>query len=77
MNQLKALFLDLDVHAYRLGRGQWAVLLMPIIYPQCWANIHYRLTRAIVYHFPIPVLKHVLLCRADKRCFQVFCIFVM
>jgi serine O-acetyltransferase len=34
---------------------------MPIVYPQTWANIHYRLTRAIVYGLPVPVLRHLLI----------------
>jgi serine O-acetyltransferase len=61
LSQLRCLIADLDVYAYRCGKGKWAIPLMPIIYPQCWANIHYRFTRAIVYHFRIPILKQLLL----------------
>jgi serine O-acetyltransferase len=61
MSQLSYLLSDLDVYAYRSGLGKWAIPLMPIIYPQAWANIHYRLTRAIVYSFKVPVLKQILL----------------
>lgn len=61
VRQLKYLLMDLDVYAFRCGLGKWAIPFMPVIYPQAWANVHYRLTRAIVYGMPVPVLKHVLL----------------
>ena len=61
MNQLKYLWMDLDVYAFRRGLGKWAIPLMPIIYPQAWANVHYRLTRAVVYSFKVPLLKQILL----------------
>lgn len=61
LEQLRCLVADLDVYAYRCGKGKWAIPLMPIVYPQTWANIHYRLTRFIALNIRIPILRQVLM----------------
>ena len=62
MQQLKYLWMDLTLYALRCKKSGcvWP-LLMIIIYPQTWANIQYRLQKAVVDGCRIPLVRQLLL----------------